>query len=90
MFTFPEACGDGANSYRGGWGILKSRANRYREGGVSEFSVIFPNDGADMFNRESVRENSWVVCRKGCCFSVVQWLLLKKGDGCSLQPPWGS
>jgi hypothetical protein len=31
---FPEACGDGANTYRGGvWGILKSRANRYREGG---------------------------------------------------------
>ena len=74
MFAFPEACGGGANSYRG-WGILKSWVNRYRDGGVSEFSVIFPNDGADMFNRESVRENSWVVCRKaaisqlysGCC-----------------------
>jgi len=37
-----------------------------------------------MFNRESVRENSWVVCRRGGFYSVVQWLLLKKGDGCSL------
>ena len=67
---------------------MKSWANRY--GGVSEFSVILPNDGADMFNRESVWENSWVVCRRGGFYSVVQWLLLKKGDGCSLQPPWGS
>ena len=40
MFAFPEACGGGANSYRG-WGILKSWVNRYRDGGVSGFSVIF-------------------------------------------------
>ncbi len=36
-------------------------ANRYREGGISESSVIFPNDVADMFNRESVRENSFMT-----------------------------
>jgi hypothetical protein len=66
MFTFPDACWDGANSYGEGWGILESWANRHRAGGISEF-VILPNDVADMFNRESVRKNSWVVCRRGCC-----------------------
>jgi hypothetical protein len=34
---------------------LESWANRYREG-ISESSVIFPNDVADMFNRGSVWE----------------------------------
>jgi hypothetical protein len=53
MFSFPEACWGGANSYRGGRGILESWANRYR-GGILESSVIFSNDVADMFNRESV------------------------------------
>ena len=60
------------------------------QGGILESSVILPNDVADMFNRESVWEYSWVVCRRGGLYSVVQWSLLKKGDGCSLQPPWGS
>ena len=80
----------GANSYRGVVGNLGILGKWIQGGGISESSVIFPNDVADMFNRESVRENSWVVCRRGGFYSVVQWLLLKKGDGCSLQPPWGS
>ncbi len=68
--------------------ILESWANRYR-GGILESSVILSNDVADMFNRESVWEKSWVGSRRGGLYSVIQWSLLRKGDGCFLPRPWG-
>ncbi len=47
--------------------------------GILESSVFLLNDLADMFNWEF---GSWVVCRRGGLYSVVQWTLLRKGDGC--------
>ena len=57
--------------------------------GILESSVFLPNDLADMFNRESVWEWSWVGSGRGGLYSVIQWSLLRKGDGCLLQRWWG-
>ena len=78
----------GDDCYRGGGGILKSWANRYR-GGILESSVILSNDVADMYNRGSVWGQSRVGSRRGGFYSVIQWSLLRKGDGRLLSRPWG-
>ncbi len=40
--------------------------------GILESCVFLPNDLADMFNRESVWKLSWVGCRRGGFYSVIQ------------------
>ena len=71
---FPEACGDGANSYRGGWGILKSWANRYREGSRNFLLFFLMTELICLIESLLGRTVGWCVGRvavsqlySGCC-----------------------